>query len=107
MPFFDPISVPPNQRQNTSPRRWLPWFAIPLATGFLWLAESGRRDGGLNDDGKALFIWFGMLAGLACILSSSPRQRGLKWVLLALYPIVMVPIFTAIDFMFNGIGRLF
>ena len=107
MPFFDPISVPPKAGQKSSIRRWLAWFAIPLATGFTWLAESGKRDGGLDSDGKAVFIWFGMLAGGACILLSRPRDRSLKWTFFILYAIVMVPIFTVIDFMFNGISRLF
>jgi hypothetical protein len=38
---------------------------------------------------------------------SRPRQRGLNWILLILYALVMVPIMGIIDFMFNGIGRLF
>jgi len=106
MPSFDPISVLP-KTQNSSSRRWLAWFAIPLAAGFTWLAETGWQDRGLDSDGKAIFMWFGMLAGGACILLSSPRQRGLKWVLFALYPFVMLPVFIAIDFTFNGISRLF
>jgi hypothetical protein len=106
MPFFDRVPVPPELERNRSPRRWLAWFAIPLATGFAWLGQAGRKDGGLDDDGRSLFIWIGLLAGAACILLSSPRQRSLKWVLLLLYPIVMFPVLAAIDLAINGFGPL-
>jgi hypothetical protein len=88
-------------------RRWLAWFAIPVATWFIWLAEAMKRDSTLDGDGKAILIVFGMLAGGSCIFWSTPRDRGSKWVYLAFYPFVMVPIFIAIDFLSNGMQRLF
>ncbi len=107
MPFFDRVPVPPVQEHDRGPRRWLGWFAMPLATAFTWLGQAGRKGGGLDNGLLFLFIGFGLLAGAACILLSSPRRRGFKWTLLILYPFAMFPIIAAIDLAFNGIGRLF
>jgi hypothetical protein len=90
-----------------SVRRWLAWLAIPLATSITLLAESMKRDRSLDGDGKGILILFGMVAGAACIVWSTPRDRGSRWVYLGFYPFVMLVIFIAIDFLFNGIERLF
>jgi hypothetical protein len=106
MPFFDHVPILPKERRVSSPRRWLGWLAIPIAVLFAWLAESGRHDGGL-DDGKDIFIWIGVIAGGTCIVLSRPQHRGLKWFVLILYLFVMPPIISMIDFMVNGMQRLF
>ena len=98
-----PTSVPSKESLNGSPRTWLAWFAIPLATGITWQAETWWREGGLDGDGKVFVIWFGMLTGAACILLSRFRRRSSKWILLGLYAFVMIPIYVVIDIAFNGI----
>ena len=99
----DPIApVASKERHESAPRRWLAWLAIPVAAMIVWFAETGVRDRWLADSGEGAFIAFGMLAGGACILFSRPQLRGLKWVLLVLYVLVMFPIIGVIEFMMNG-----
>ena len=107
MPFFDRVPDPPKEELNRSPRRWLAWFAIPLATGFACLAYAGRRNGGFDNAWIAFYVWSGILAGEVCILFSRPQRRGLKWALVALYPFVMFTAFAVIGAAVDGIARLF
>src|SRR5579863_1326811 len=100
----DPIDpVAPQERHESAPRRWLAWFAIPVAVMIVWFAETGVHDRWLADSVEGAFLVFGMLAGAACIVFSRPQLRGLKWVLLVLYVLVIVPIIALIEIMVKGI----
>jgi hypothetical protein len=116
MPFFDAVpdrpkdpapskdAAAPEERQESSLRRWLGLFALPVSGMISLIAAHGPRTG--NNDSKEYFIMWGVAAGALCIVLSKPRQRALKWVWLVVYPFVALPLGGLIDFMVNGLDRL-
>lgn len=87
-------------------RRWFGWYSIPVTMLLAWIGANLRHEFYFTVVDNILAC-MGILAGMVCIGWSRPVTRGLKWVLLALYPFAMFPIVGLIDMMVNGIGRLF